>query len=480
MLCTKCGYDNAEQAVYCIHCGHRLDGQITCPHCKTLNPEEAKFCMACGKSLAEDAQPAEESIPAPAPQAQDKKKADWRKILKFCGGGSAMLGILFTLIFVFCIGFRARAIGDASQTGIVSSSEFFYVYFGKVYANIAKTLSGLGNVTLKKSIYLATDGYVNAILGTLASAAVIVCVLTFSGIAIYRFVLFCKGKKTKSYFRPAATAYFSFLVGSCSLLALNQMSISYSGVSASVTLNGATVAGAVLGAIFLFVGIALNLATKGKELLNKERLCNYITSVVGLDLIFVLLIFFPLAGIKATDSGVSLAAGTSYWMQLLAIEYISDGITAPIAQSILAIVTRVVQLVSILLVGILAVRFTRNLLRKNSKKVLSVAIPALIFSAAYLVLTVLFSQLCKVPLEMEETAFSYAPAIVCFVFTLFALAASIVNTVLGKAKKPTKKSPPQTQEPQKNTEEPKNDAELPQNNLEESQSDTEEPQSDAV
>lgn len=51
MKCEKCGFENLEEAVFCIKCGSRLDGHIPCPKCREYIPNDSIKCPHCGKAI---------------------------------------------------------------------------------------------------------------------------------------------------------------------------------------------------------------------------------------------------------------------------------------------------------------------------------------------------------------------------------------------------------------------------------------------
>ena len=48
MVCKKCGAELADDSIYCLQCGARVDGKKKCLHCGRDIPEEAVFCSYCG------------------------------------------------------------------------------------------------------------------------------------------------------------------------------------------------------------------------------------------------------------------------------------------------------------------------------------------------------------------------------------------------------------------------------------------------
>ena len=49
MKCTKCNFDNREEAMFCKECGQEL--AIKCPGCSSVTPVFANFCDRCGRNL---------------------------------------------------------------------------------------------------------------------------------------------------------------------------------------------------------------------------------------------------------------------------------------------------------------------------------------------------------------------------------------------------------------------------------------------
>lgn len=51
MKCPKCGFDNVDEATYCINCGSRIDGNILCPKCSEVISPDSDVCPKCGKKI---------------------------------------------------------------------------------------------------------------------------------------------------------------------------------------------------------------------------------------------------------------------------------------------------------------------------------------------------------------------------------------------------------------------------------------------
>ena len=53
MVCKKCSANLPDDALFCLKCGSRVDGNKTCHKCEKLIPEESVFCVYCGAKVGE-------------------------------------------------------------------------------------------------------------------------------------------------------------------------------------------------------------------------------------------------------------------------------------------------------------------------------------------------------------------------------------------------------------------------------------------
>lgn len=51
MKCRNCGFENTEEAKFCINCGKRIDGKILCPKCQTYIAPDSLNCPNCGHKI---------------------------------------------------------------------------------------------------------------------------------------------------------------------------------------------------------------------------------------------------------------------------------------------------------------------------------------------------------------------------------------------------------------------------------------------
>ena len=72
MQCPQCRYENLPDAVFCEHCGTKVDH--LCPQCRADNRVTSKFCRKCGATLTSQP-PAPNSTPAEKPQAAQENQA---------------------------------------------------------------------------------------------------------------------------------------------------------------------------------------------------------------------------------------------------------------------------------------------------------------------------------------------------------------------------------------------------------------------
>ena len=54
MNCPKCNFENVDNASYCINCGARMDGKVTCPQCGEFIEKDEGQCKDCGFTITKE------------------------------------------------------------------------------------------------------------------------------------------------------------------------------------------------------------------------------------------------------------------------------------------------------------------------------------------------------------------------------------------------------------------------------------------
>lgn len=97
MKCEKCGFENLDNATFCIKCGNRLDGKILCPKCGEYIPNDASFCPNCGKEIPH--QSVSETIKQDAIDSKKSKIAEiFNKVSLFVCLGFFIISILMLFV----------------------------------------------------------------------------------------------------------------------------------------------------------------------------------------------------------------------------------------------------------------------------------------------------------------------------------------------------------------------------------------------
>lgn len=289
MQCQRCGTENPADAVFCKQCGMKLSAG-TCPACGKTLPENVRFCSFCGTPVPAQTVPQQ---PAPKPRASAKSKDTAQKVLGYVGNACAMMGALISFIFVFLIGTSIAGTGTApgiSEIPMEMQGSSLFDYFGRAYDSVAAALEALRSYPS----YYPTSLYLSTVFGTVAAAAALIATSVLFILTLVRFLLNLSGKTQKSAGGLGLATFFSFLVGALLFLSVERASIdlTYSvkgyvsdvNVSAASVLNGATVAGICIGAVFVAGSLGCAIARGGREQGQREALSHYIFCGIGLAL----------------------------------------------------------------------------------------------------------------------------------------------------------------------------------------------------
>ncbi len=481
MVCQKCGTQCADDAVYCGACGNRLDGKKRCPSCekwvdgnfaycsycgvridgkKTCQScgtvYEGKFCVNCGTAAESVVKTGYANVATPSTSTPKKEKRLSAKTSAFSASTFALVGALFALIFVFCIGIKSVALGmDMGE-----KTSLFY-YFSDYFEEMeALELSELGFTPWYEKTVAAMLNQVGVFGAIIAGFGLIsVGVLSIVTIAVYvRNVLGYSEKKADVWGIAAMVAY---LLCSLMFIGYHKVSADYEGLEemATIQANGATVAGIVLCSIAL-AGCVINrmmtdVIEKGKLLFTSRYITKVVCSIIGIICVSVALAFaknigvslrFTVLGETTSIAGCYPLASASFAMafgaygkELPNYYAVSDAIYTMHQWNLTA------QIFLMIAMAFMAMALICLLSSFSSKKKTGLIVVA--FFAVCAMVFVLVSGVMS--MEAAKQAFSYSvdsartfkmdskivPHIIALVCSVLLIAVSIANIVLRKREK---------------------------------------------
>lgn len=442
MICKNCQTENPEEAVYCLHCGNRLDSQKVCPACKTLCPEEAIYCLHCGKRLAdgnETSAPQAEYHEAPA------KKSAFEKVksaFDLSGGICLMVAVLFSLVFTLCMGITATAALSGSSSGVnnsLSETTMLWDYFGSAYKELSESLGSMSSYTG----YFEAATYLPVVLSTAVCAGTLVCVLVFTVISAVKYGKHFKNPEL-NYMKPAVAAVLSFILGAAAFLAINSTSFNLStssSIEISIGFSDATTAGIVLGGVFLGLYFAFKVVTLGKDFVKKRTIADFVCTLVGILFATLAAAFAQAPAITfVTRSGAtSFSCGLSFFNinGMISSAFSPDGTGAMPenfdATYICSVLAQCAQIAVLVLAFVVLIKRIGGF-NAEKKSRLGLSIALFCVAVVYLILTCLAihfgTELMSVyGTGAPELTIAAAP-IVAFIASAFALADSITHRVL--------------------------------------------------
>lgn len=457
MVCRSCSTENADDAVFCKHCGKRLDGQKTCPRCERLNTEDSIFCTYCGTRL--EAKPKRVGgMPVPdaaSDAAVPEMNANTKEMLRLAGNILALLLAAVSLLFVCLIGMGVSASMGSSQIdagafGIDAGFSNLFYFFHDAYRDVSDTLQGLvvyGGVA-------STSEYLCAILGTVVAAASLAAVVTMCVLTVVRVVANLRGKTEKTADAFAAAAFLSFTAGASLLLlffsASVKVAVSGANGSCSIGYNGTTVAGLAVGAVLLALTAGLRLVPRRRELLSVAAAYKAIFALSALFCLALAWGFFVssaggLVLIASSSERITCSFGALNLISMIGETYAWEEFSklySSIFQSYMLSVGAVVT--AIATVVLFALLVMRRIRKRGEEDVCSVVLSsvALATAVAHLVLFVtalsLFAEEyfgVRAVWDLAEYRKFFTNAIVAVVFTALNLAASAVQYSLAKRAK---------------------------------------------
>ena len=465
--CKACGQMSNEEFVYCVYCGARMDGKKVCSSCGTAH--DNAFCPSCGKAADVVAtRKAVEIHNEPLREIQNGASnfSKVRKILSITGSGFVMLGVLFSLIFVFFIGVRA--------TNVVNQEAGIFYYFGDYYKEIkAKDYASLETTAWVKN-FLASNDSTMGVFGTLIGAISLVYVISFATVATVIYVRGWLGRTQRKADKCALACVISFFVGAAAFYCLHKYSLSamgsevaaemleeYGMTTVGIAFNSATKAGIVLCIVCVALFVVCKVVVMGRELATAKNIGKLVLFVLGTAFAIVVLLLVKNAGnaveLMEIDDGVTESVrmkvgflGTnSVFGELFAVRagttenyvLITSKLATMRSYNVLA------QIASILVLCSIAVALYTNIKNVVSKKQSSALvwwILSFVYSVSLLIFSVLswgqFKEILVLYGEKGENfanlvTTSYVNQICAIVFSVLGLATSIVSLIVkGKGK----------------------------------------------
>ena len=435
MNCKFCNGENADDAVYCAHCGKRVNGTTD---------------AAAAEATTNEAAPAA----APAATATEQQPVSgWKKTVLLVGTILGLIGAIVSVIFVFLIGMTPYAkpsLGEkpsAEQISeIIGDNIGIKWFFGDALKNLGdKIQAGDGQNALA---YILRNLF-PAMFGWLIFVGIVITVFVLTIIAIVRYAKVLSGKSSKGVEGITVGIFLTYAMGAAWIKALFAFKAENAFGKYGYALNGATIAGLVISAVLVCALIATRIVVYGKDLLKRGNILNLSFAAVGAVLVAVVwsLSTSPVVGYKSS----SIMGDTSVTYSFLALmreiaEVNVEEIPAELATHLSTVVTMGLW-GQLLLFAIVPITFTaalknlHNAHSKNHKSTLAVAICLVVFSLFFLIAGMsaannLYEYKFGGSEALEELGYSASKimtgVIVVFVMAVLNLGVSIADKVCAK------------------------------------------------
>lgn len=427
--CRKCG--TPFEGKFCPECGTKYVEAGVCPKCGYKNPPEAKYCSDCGSRL--DAAPLNA---ATAKRVAGRVGETVKKIALIAGMASLLIGVICTLIFTFVSGLTVKM--EIAGLGVAEESEMMYYYFGDAYSEIDTvrqtilTMFGWNKIGDAREAALLLP----VILGTVIVALGMISVTALTAFTGYRvYKRFRKGENV-NVIAPAAGVYTAFVAMATGLIILNSAETN----GTRVCFSSPTLAGLIVGGVFLGLGIAVIAASDYSLFTNLTAARNTLFALFGTVFAAVVLGMLVKPAITAsvtdwdTDSIISTLMGNKAGMgpftllesALLTVK--DDDVMAKLVAYCL-----VGGISGIVLIGTTCAYLARKLggiSQGKNKGCLVLGIVNVGIAVLYLTFNILAMGEYSEQVA-DTTAISYPVAIVVLVFSALAAATEICGLIMN-------------------------------------------------
>ncbi len=305
MRCQKCGTDNADDSIFCSNCGNRLVNKTICKQCGKTNSADNKFCVYCGANLTSTDNKTKnvESSVFPGFDFPKSKTGALQIGLSLSSFITCCLTVLFSLIFTFFIG--AKVTSNSASGG--AEINIFY-FFSTVFEEFPETST--------VAIYGQSGAAIGTISAVLIMLGIIITILLFTDSIIKFF-----NHKIKSLTKYAVLSYLIYIAG-ISLFMFNShtsltISIDYQNIVSAFTLNGATIAGIVLGGITFLATIVLDTINKCAISTSKSSISMSITTLISFIFGIVVLSLLGCGILTFSEEGVTMGTGILAFFEIV-------------------------------------------------------------------------------------------------------------------------------------------------------------------
>ncbi len=445
MNCLNCGTENSDEAVFCRQCGARMDGKIICPNCSAENVADSNFCIICGQNLSQPTTtvPTPENVIPVAENQRIETTIGWKSTVSTLSGIFAMLGLLFSVLFTFFIGIKVNGstgILDSIPSATTPNQMDIFYYFGDAY----KTLD---LIDTKLPDFTATSLYFPIILATVVFASLLLAMIIMGILTIVRYYFYVTKKSKKDHYSMVIATYFLYIFGvlmffvfNNSVYSLKQNTATY---SVGCGVNDLTTTGITLSTIFVCAAVgckfALNLQNK-----TMTGIYNIVFSAISLIIVCVMVYLAIMPHISYDAAYDNTNGGTNFFSAITALgilyfyksapQYAATVLPSmgtetevPRAESALLVVPAILQILTIVLLLVIAGGYLLNLAKDKKYSTASLSLTSTL-STTFLLIFTIISSISYWTYSLGE---SYETSEIKFTYVIAMLILSVVQLTIS-------------------------------------------------